>query len=117
MHIHVPSLLPEQTQHTETKNGSINSDLLQNVLLLLLLLLKLTCFCILFVRVCFFFSSRVRFVIGLWAVKFTRKNKLNNNNTNNNNNDNNNNNNNNNYYYYYYGSTALCWALAAFSIP
>jgi fatty acid desaturase len=31
----------------------------------LLLLLKLPCFCILFVGVCFFFSSHARFAIGL----------------------------------------------------
>jgi hypothetical protein len=45
--------------------------------LLLLLLLLLPCFCIFFVCVCFFFSTRARFVIGLWAVKFARKIKLN----------------------------------------
>jgi hypothetical protein len=42
-------------------------------LLLLLLLLLLPCFSILFVCVFFYFSIRARFVIGLWAVKFSSK--------------------------------------------
>jgi hypothetical protein len=40
---------------------------------LLLLLLLLPYFCILFVCVCIFFSTRARFVIGPWAVKFACK--------------------------------------------
>jgi hypothetical protein len=42
-------------------------------LLFVLMELLLPCFYILFVCVCFFFSTRARFVIILWAVKFARK--------------------------------------------
>jgi hypothetical protein len=46
------------------------------VLMELLLLIKLPYSCVLFVCVCFFFSTSACFVIGLWAVKFPGK-KLN----------------------------------------